>query len=223
MEGQMRRFRRLVASLAAAAALSGCGSDVLTQGATTGGVVATYHAPGVSFGSYSTFAIVDKVGLVTDSAPGPTYVSAPGLLGHITSDLEARGFLKVADVDPTSPPATPPAADLAINVTALEATQQTFGSWAGYGGYWGPAGWGYPSDVWGYSWTWVPITYKTGTLLVEMGDLRNESNGQIGVVWTALGYAVSSGNQVYDTSLAYKAVDQAFAQSPYLYGAGATP
>jgi hypothetical protein len=214
----------VVAPLAALAVLSGgCGYDILTQGATAGGAVATYHAPGVSFRSYSTFAIVDKVGLVTDSPSGPTYLSAPGLLAQITSDLQARGFQKVADIDPANPPTTPPAADLSINVTALAATRETSAFWVGYGGYWEPAAWGYPSDVWHYPWTWVPLASRTGTLLVEMGDLRNASNGQIDVVWAALGYAVSTDGQIYDTTLVYRAVDQAFAQSPYLYGAGAAP
>jgi len=216
--------RRVVAPLAALAALSfGCGYDILTQGGTAGGAVATYNAPGVSFRSYTTFAIVDKVGLVTDSSSGPTFVSAPGLLGHITSSLQARGFQKAADIDPTTPPATPPAADLSINVTALEATKETPAYWVGYGGYWEPAAWGYPSDAWSYPWTWVPLAYKAGTLLVEMGDLRNASNGQIDVVWAALGYAVSADGQIYDTPLVHQAVDQAFAQSPYLHGAGAAP
>lgn len=211
-----------VAPLAALALLAGsCGYDILTRDMVTSGTVATYHAPGAAFGSYATFAMVDRLGLVTDASPAPPSLAAPALLARIRANLEARGYLWAASVDPTNPPAAPVAADLAVNVTALEATQTAPAFWVGYPGYWQPAAFGLPGDSWSYPWSWVPIPAKAGTVLVELSDLRGAAGGRVEVVWAALGYAVAAG-QNYDSTSALDAVDQAFAQSTYL-AAGGTP
>lgn len=213
----MRRFTsRRVARLAALALLaSSCGYDILTRDIATSGTVATYRAPGAAFGSYASFAIVDRLGLVTDATQAPPYVTAQALVAHIRASLEARGFVWVAYVDPTSPPASPVAADLSVNLTALETAQSEPAFWVTYPGYWQPAAFGLPSDAWSYPWAWVPIPPQTGTVLLEVADLRGATGGRVEVVWAALGYEVSVG-QNYDTASVLAAVDQAFAQSPYL-------
>ena len=217
----MRRSSRYrVAPLAALVLLGSCGYDILTRDMATSGTVATYRAPGVSFGSYATFAIVDRLGIATDTAPAPPSVTAPALLAHVRAKLEERGFTWVASVDPTSPPPAPVAADLAVNLTALETGQTTSAFWLVYPGYWQPAVFGRAGDSWAYPWSWVPIPTHAGTVLVELADLRGAAGGQVEVVWTALGYAVAAG-QNYDSASALGAVDQAFAQSPYLTTGGA--
>ena len=212
--------RHRAAPMVALALLAGsCGYDILTRNMVTSGTVATYQAPGAAFGTYGTFAIVDRLGLVTDATPAPPFVTATGLVAHVRSSLEGRGFRWVAYVDPTTPPGGPVAADLAVNLTALEATQSAPAFWLGYPGYWQPAAFGLPGDSWSYPWSWVPIPAKAGTVLIEISDLRGAAGGHVEVLWAALGYAVAPG-QNYDTAGVLAAVDQAFAQSPYLTTGG---
>jgi hypothetical protein len=210
-----------VAPLAAAALLAGsCGYDILTREMVTSGTVATYRAPGAQFGSYATFAIVDRLGIVTEATPPPPSVTAPALVAHVRAKLEERGFTWVSYVDPTTPPSAPVPADLAVNLTALETAQSAPAFWLGYPGYWQPAAFGRAGDSWAYPWSWVPIPARAGTVLVELADLRGAAGGQVEVVWAALGYAVSAGPDSYDSVSVLGAVDQAFAQSPYLTTGG---
>ncbi len=218
----LRSTRRRVALGAAALLAGSCGYDITTREMVTSGTVATYRAPGASFASYATFAMVSRVGLVTDASPAPAFATAPALLGRVASLLEARGYLRAADVDPTSPPAAPVAADLAVNVTALEAAQGAPAYWSGHPGHWQPEVFGRAGDTWVYPWSWVPIPPRTGTVLVELADLRAASGGEVEVVWAALGYGVSAGADAYDSVSVLDAVDRAFAQSPYL-GTGGAP
>src|SRR5512141_1436216 len=84
-----------------------------------GVVVATYRSPGAALGARRTFAIVTKVGVVSND-PSAVPVASPSLLASVTSHLEARGFVRTAEVDPTAAPIVPVVADLAVSVTALE-------------------------------------------------------------------------------------------------------
>ena len=98
----MRRARyHSLSALAAFALLGpGCGFDIVSQETLGGVVVATVHSPTADFARYKTFAIVDKVGLVTDDV-GVTvkYVDAPAVLAQITADLDDQyrnGRLRIA-------------------------------------------------------------------------------------------------------------------------------
>ncbi len=178
----------------------------------------TYRAPAVAFGGFTTFARASQVGLVTDGQSGKVFASAPGLLASLDSLLAARGFVKVVEVDPANPPPSPPAADLMVNVTALATEGAAAGYWAGFAGYSQPADLGVPEYDWAYPWSWLPVTFLPGTLLVEISDLRDRtagSPGQIEVAWAALGYGVASGGE-WDAAPVSAALDQAFAQSAYL-------
>jgi hypothetical protein len=208
---------RGAALLAGALAAAACTSDIHDQPAVAG-AVATYRAPGVAFGGFATFARASRVGLVTDAESGKVFADAPNFLSALDSYLAARGYLKVAEPDPASPPPAPPDADLMVNVTALAVTGAEAGYWTAYGGYSQPADLGVPGYAWSYPWSWLPVTFLPGTLLVEISDLRGRlagSPGQIVVVWAALAYGVAPGD-AWDTPAATAALDQAFAQSAYL-------
>lgn len=184
------------------------------------GAVATYRAPGIAFGGFATFALASRVGLVTDAQQGKVFADAPALLAAVTSHLETRGFTKVADLDPTSPPATLPTADLAVNVSALAVAGPEAGYWVALGGYTQPADLGLDGFAWVYPWDWVPVAFQPGSLLVEISDLRDRvpgsggALGQIPLAWAAVAYGVSGGD--YDAAPVLEAVDRAFAQSAYL-------
>lgn len=201
----------------AAALAAACASDIRDQPGVEGAVV-TYRAPDVAFGGFTTFARASQVGLVTDGQSGKVFASAPGLLDSLDSLLAARGFVKAAEVDPANPPPSPPDVDLMVNVTALATEGAAAGYWAGFAGYSQPGDLGVPGYDWAYPWSWLPVTFLPGTLLVEISDLRDRtagSPGQIEVVWAALGYGVAPGGE-WDAAPVSAALDQAFAQSAYL-------
>ena len=208
--------------LAAGLLASGCTTDIRDQPAVAGAVV-TYRAPGVDFGGFGTFALASRVGLVTDVQPGKFFADAPNLLAELEAHLVARGFRKVADLDPASPPAAPPDADLAVSVSALAFAGPGAGFWLGFEGYSRPADLGFPGYDWVYPWSWVPVAFQPGTLLVEISDLKSRSPGsggapgQITVVWAALAYGVAEGGD-FDAVPAIASLAQAFSQSAYLLG-----
>ena len=66
----------------------------------------------------------------------------------------------------------------------------------------------------------VTYSYDTGTLIMEMVDLRqpaDKSNqNKLPVIWHAYASGLLYGNSHFNMQLTLNAVNQAFAQSPYL-------
>ena len=78
-----------------------------------------------------------------------------------------------------------------------------------YGGYWG----------WGWGWYYPPYytvsSYTTGSLIMVISDPNEETPiNRSPAVWVGIGNGLLTG--AYDIDRATDAVDQAFAQSPYL-------
>ena len=204
---------RSLGALALMLAVSGCGNDFVPGVINTGTAVLTYRAPGIDFGDYLTYAIVSQIAMVDDSTGTPVYSfqPAPEILGAVERNMEALGYQLVARVDPENPPIVPVDADLAVNVVAFTGTDYAFVPCA----YWG--WWGIPGYGCNLPWEWVP--YRVGTLLVEMGDLRNRQPGPPPVVprlWAGAGYSVLTPENAQNVQIAVGAIDQAFSQSPYL-------
>jgi hypothetical protein len=216
----MIRFDRSPLLFAALLALApGCVSDIDTFRAQPGGPVVTYRAPGVDFSPFRTFAIVGRLALVTGEGTAPGgFLDAPATLGALVSALESRGYQLVSTVDPGNPPTAPVAADLSVNASALEPTDaQAADFWAASPEHLGPATWGVADATWSYPWSWVPLRVEAGTLLVEIADLRSSPTpGTLAVAWTFQAHGVKDAGGSYDTAAAAAAIDQAFAQSPYL-------
>ena len=208
----MNVFRSLgVVALALAA--SGCGNDFLPTVVNTGVAVITYNAPGTDFGSFSTYAIANKITVVDDTTGIPVYSfqPAPVILAAIERNMSERGYVLVARIDPENPPPTPVDADLAMNVSVFTGTDYAYIPCD----YWG--WWGYPEYSCDLPWRWVP--YRVGTLLMELGDLRGRQPGPPPIVprvWAGAGYAVLTPENARNVDIAVGAVDQAFAQSPNL-------
>jgi hypothetical protein len=196
---------------ALALAASGCGNEYIPSVVNTGLSVITYEAPGTDFGAYRTYAIVNKIAFVNDTNGTPVYTfrPAPEILGAVERNMNDRGYVLVARIDPENPPQGPVDADLAMNVVVFTGTDYAYVP-CDYWGWWGTPGYG--CDL---PWVWVP--YRVGTLLVEMGALSEPQPGPaIPRLWAGAGYSVLTPEHAQNVQIAVDAVDQAFAQSPYL-------
>ncbi|PWU02481.1 MAG: hypothetical protein C5B52_05305 [Bacteroidetes bacterium] len=170
-------------------------------------VVQTSKDPDANFKNYKTFSIPDFIKLRTTN-PNDTIwddQDAIKLLDQVSQNLISRGYTKV-DLG-----ANP---DLGVTMTAIK----DLNIGVIYPGWW----WGYWGCYWGYCYyppyyPWGAIyTIPTGTLIVDMIDLKDAGNEQKLVVkWGS----VMSGGLGYtndDIQLGIKAIDQSFVQSPYI-------
>lgn len=165
----------------------------------------------VNFNNYSTYAIVPKVAYIDGKDTSYlTNAQAMSLLNRIAADMNARGFLQVADS--TFHP------DLGINVTAIKSTNTSVyypGWYWGYPGYYPPGWWGYPGYNYYYPYYPAYITsYSTGTVIIDLADLKYPQNNRLMIRWNAYIRGLLNGSHSTDDVL--RCVDQAFDQTPAL-------
>jgi hypothetical protein len=177
-------------------------------------LVYTAPAKDVSFADFEYFDIVDSV-LVIGQTKNPYYSqsnNALELIQAVRTNMRNLGYIYLPDN---------PAAQLGIQLTYAEDTEryvQYYDDpywWLDYPGYW-------PAGYWG-NWTgWyypypVVYSYTTNALIVEMVDLTSgEENGKLKIVWSCYIGGPASSSINYDVKRMSAAVDQAFAQSPYI-------
>ena len=177
-------------------------------------LVYTAPAKDVDFTDFLTFDIADSVLVIGDGQK--SYYSqsdnALALIQAYRTNMEKLGFIYL----PSNPDA-----QLGIQVTYAEDTQrfvQYYDDpywWLDYPGYW-------PAGYWG-NWTgWyypypVVYSYTTNALIADMVDLTaGEVNGKLKIVWSCYIGGPASASINYDVKRMSAAVDQAFAQSPYI-------
>lgn len=176
-----------------------------------------YTSPGkdVNFSNFKTFDIADSL-LVIGQGDKPVYSqsqSALALIQAYRTNMEKLGYIYT----PSNPDA-----DLGIQLTYIIKTEryvQYYDNpywWLDYPGYW-PAGyWGnwfgfyYPRPV--------TYTYTTNALLADMVNLTNEvkENTPLEIVWSSYIGGPAGSSYQNDVDRMKAAIDQAFAQSPYL-------
>ncbi len=177
-------------------------------------VVYTTYDSDYDFQAGSTYAMPDKIVIdieIDEGAIGPdtTYVYmndilAQPLLQAIEDNMTNYGWDRVELED---------APDLVLTPAAIKSTTYFYSYWYDwwyggyYGGYWG---WYYPPY-------YTVSSYTTGSLILVMADPSAADESPIGAsptAWVAVGNGLFTGS--YSVSRATGAVDQAFAQSPYL-------
>ena len=178
-------------------------------------LVYTSPAKDVSFASFKTFDLADSL-LVIGQSEKPEYSqsnNALALIQQVRQNLETLGYIYTPDN---------PDADLGVQMTFIVKTEKYVKYyndpywWLDYPGYW-------PSGYWG-NWTGfyypypVTYTYTTNALITDMVNLTGEQKEgtPLEVLWTSYiggpaGYSIQN-----DVNRLRAAVDQAFAQSPYL-------
>lgn len=196
-------MKHRLGALLATATLAACGNTVSDE-VINGQAVATVQQSNANFSQYTTFTVANTV-QVHDNTTGNANDStkdATTMAAQVRSLMEARGYTYV-----TYAPGAQ--ADLVIAFDAfLNSTT--------YGGYY--CNWYY----WGYAYGcgyYYSGTYKYGTLVMQMGDLKNAITTpapQINTAWAAAMYGLL-GSDAYNLQIVTTSIDRAFAQSPYLH------
>ena len=178
-------------------------------------LVYTAPAKDVNFANFQTFDMADSV-LVIGQSEKPQYSASDNALALIQqyrTNMEKLGYIYT----PSNPDA-----DLGIQLTYMVKTEryvQYYDDpywWLDYPGYW-------PSGYWG-NWTgWyypypVTYTYTTNALITDMVDLTGEERegAKLEIVWSNYIGGPAGSSVSNDVERMKAAIDQAFAQSPYL-------
>jgi hypothetical protein len=172
--------------------------------------VSTSLDQAADFGSYGTYFISDTVKYIGGVGSDSILVGAEAdLLTQVVKDnMTANGYT-FADRDDRP--------DLGITLTAIKDLNVVV---SGYPGWWDPY---YGGCYWyyycyGYYYPWTAVyTYTTGTVFLNMYDLKNaDASQQLRALWniTALGALGSSTTGNFQ--LGADALNQGFQQSPYL-------
>jgi hypothetical protein len=144
-----------------------------------------------------TFYLLDQVVhlIPPGSSDNLPAFSEPTVLAQIRTNMTARGYVEVTDSN---------AADIRM-VSAVSTTDYV----------------GYYYDYWCYYWYyycppyWGTYEYTVGTLFVSMKDRRTQGASGTPPMWLGLGNGlVQSGTT---TQRLTAAIDQMFAQSPYIH------
>jgi hypothetical protein len=214
--GTPRSTALLLAALAA-----GCVSDI--RAGDGAALVITYQAPALDLAGRTTFLLPTVAGRAGLSG-GALTTAAPALLAAVSRHLEARGFQEAAAVDPLQPPATPPAADLLVNVTVLETEVTDAAAWVTLDGHLPPDAFGFPGLAWAWPWSWLAVGTPPGSVLVELADVTAlpAPPGACPVVWAAVLIPAAGDVPGPDAAATLASLDRAFTQSPAV-AAGVSP
>jgi hypothetical protein len=176
-------------------------------------IVFTTFDEDYNFGAAGTFALPDKIPVVTGNlADGeePEFVDAAmaaTILSTIRQNLVDRGFTEVDDD-----------ADIVIPIASISSTTLVWycDYWWDYW-YW----WGYYPSYPGWGGCYYPsgYTYTTGSILITIVDGANEDfepETALNSVWAAVINGLLQGNDASIEARVKQSIDQAFTQSPYL-------
>jgi hypothetical protein len=172
-------------------------------------VVYTKYDIHTDYSSYKTYAVPDSIGYITTKDSIKVMNSyTKALISAIDANMKSRHFSKVL---PNENP------DLGFNIVAVKTVNVTTYS---PGWYWGYPGY-YPVDYWGYPGYdyWYPYyptyitSYSSGTVVIELIDLKNVSADQkVYIRWDVYIRALLTGS--HTLSDVSNSVDQAFIQTP---------
>ena len=214
-------MKKILFISAAVLLLAACHKEPYPQDSDNEYLVYTSPGKDVNFKNYKTFDIADSL-LVIGEKEKPVYSQSQSALALIQAyriNMEKAGFIYT----PSNPDA-----DLGVQLTYVIKTERYVKYyddpywWLDYPGYW-------PAGYWG-SWTGyyyprpVVYTYTSNALLADIVNLtgEQEEGKPLEVLWTSYIGGPASSSLQQDVQRLTSAVDQAFAQSPYLKGPQAT-
>ena len=198
-----------------AAAVCACQKEPSTSGLHKDYLVYTAHDTNTDFAALETYYRPDRILLIGESDETKYWedASAQEIIARVAAQLDAAGYQRIEDKE---------TADAGIQMSYVE--KETY-----YVGYDNPYWWWYYPDYcapsyWGDWIGWyypyrVYYGYTSGSLLIEMLDLdgSEESGKKLPVVWNSFIGGLLSASEKVNLQRTLSAVDQAFAQSPYLH------
>lgn len=204
--------------------LIGCQKDPSTSGLRSEYLVYTAQDTAADFAAIDTYYIPDSILLIGTHAVNDTGdrvskywkdADALTLINTVVGEMNARGYTRILDG------AARQTADVGFQVSYIEQTTYFTGLsnpywWWDYPYYWSPGYWGYWSG-WYYPFA-VYYGYTTGSLLVEMVDLKNgdTTTRKLPILWNSYVSGLVHGDDEININRASEALKQAFTQSPYL-------
>tara|TARA_B100000809_G_scaffold32497_1_gene28379 strand:+ start:53318 stop:53947 length:630 start_codon:yes stop_codon:yes gene_type:complete len=206
----MKKTIQLVGVVFALAILSSCYKSPDLGGLSSELVVATEVNPDIIFNeaNYSKYFLVETINVVTNK-PGDDSVppaQAAKIIKQIEEEMNAKGYERIE----TS--YDDPDVELGIIASVIRVTntgQTCSGWWGGYPGYYPPWGGGYYPYCSTYK-------YETGTLLVEMVDIKNAVSEEFETTWLSASFGVLSSYEDTNVTRSLRSIEQAFEQSQYL-------
>lgn len=212
---------RTLAAVAVVAALAACGDDesnLIFVPSQAAGTVFTLHDSTFDFTTLHTFVMPDTIvqlSPATGTAVPLSRANDAAVLAQVRANLISRGY--VQDTIPGSE------ADFVVLVGATAAAH--YNAWVGYqvGSVWAFfPGWNVPgfNSSWAIVYPWFPVvgatSFASGTLIVDIVPtaLAHPATNTVQSVWSGVATTLLTGT--LSTSQVTAAVDQMFAQSPYL-------
>lgn len=206
-------MKKILLFSAAVIVLAACHKEPYPQDSDNEYLVYTSPGDDVDFSKFKTFDIVDSL-LVIGQGDKPVYSqsqSALALIQEYRTNMEGLGYIYT----PSNPDA-----DLGLQITYVIKTEKYLSYydnpywWLDYPGYW-------PSGYWGdwlgfYCPRPVTYTYTTNALLADIVNLASGTDKPLEILWTSYIGGPAGSSYQSDVERMKAAVDQAFAQSPYL-------
>lgn len=210
-------MKKLFYLVIGAVMLSSCEKDPDMNQLDSDFTVYTQYDEVADFSSASTYYLPDSILTIGDGMKAIYWKddNAQSLLAQVASEMNLRGYQRSEKKE---------SADLGIQLTYVETNTQVTG-WVGGGwgwdSWWSPSFWG---PYWGGGWYYpypVSYSYSTGTMVMEMVDLRNApvdetTQTQLPVIWQAVSSGLLSSSNHFNLQLVERAIDQSFTQSPYI-------
>jgi hypothetical protein len=175
-------------------------------------LIITQFDPDKNFSTFVTYIIADSIEHIVGEGEEDNITREydEQILARVIKNMNDLNYQRVTNPAPVDTP------DIGIKVYV---TSTTFQGWSYYPGWWG--GWwgGYPPG-WGpyYPGYMVPYEFSTGTVLIDMLDLKKYFPAEQ-VVPTVWGGGISGLLGDTKTNIQYRLernIDQCFRQSPYL-------
>ncbi len=180
-------------------------------------LVYTSYDTDATFDAYATYFLPDSILIIGNKSQSEYWndLDAQEIIATVAAGLDAAGYIRSYDKE---------AADLGIQLSYVRRVTYFVGYnnpywWWYYPYYWAPdywgnwTGWHYPYEVY--------YGYTAGSLLTEMVDLEADqvTSRKLPVIWNSYigGLLTSSTDLNLERTIA--ALQQAFAQSPYLRAA----
>ncbi len=177
-------------------------------------LVYTNYDTSANFKSFSTYYLPDSILIISNDNTEPKYqkdANALQIINTYAQNMNAKGYTRVDDKDD---------ADLGLQVSYVENTYYFIDYdypdwWWWYPYYWNVPYWGDWSG-WYYPYV-IDYSYSTNSYIAEILNLTapKGSDNTLPVLWTAFSSGVAYSTAT-DQTLTINAVNQAFAQSPYL-------